>query len=62
MHRRLNGGVGWSNTRGRQKRRGGGCGAIVGGGGTVNSGGCLQSLRIALHTISISISLQNSLS
>ena len=30
-----------------------------GGRGTVNSGGSLQPLRIALHTISISISLQN---
>ena len=50
---------------------GGGGGAKLVGGGTarwgvgnrgVNSGGCLQPLRTALHTINISLSLQNCLS
>ena len=46
---------------GGQKRGGGGVEPIVGVGGQQRGGGC-QPLRTAPHTISISISLQDSLS
>ena len=41
---------------------GGVCSIGGGGGGGGQQWGCLQPLRTALHTISISINLQNSLS
>ena len=41
---------------------GGGVEPIVGGGGSTKRGGGCQPLRTAPHTISISISLQDSLS
>ena len=59
MHRGL---MGQHWVGGGQKRGGGGGGANSGGGGGVNKGGGCQPLRTAPHTISISISLQDSLS
>ena len=46
---------------GGAKARWGGGGVNSGGGGSTKGGGC-QPLRTAPHTISISISLQDSLS
>ena len=58
MHRGL---MGAALGGGGQKRGGGGGGANSGGGGSTKGGGC-QPLKTAPHTISISISLQDSLS
>ena len=60
MHRGLMGAA--LGGGGGQKRGGGGVEPIVGVGGGVNKGGGCQPLRTAPHTISISISLQDSLS